>query len=216
MALPASPFPVTYIADLLRVPRRSFRLDVQQELSGLGSGDVLAAQLAPTRWIADVQTKPMRPPEARVVQSRIEALDGSLNEFFLYDPWKCVPASDPRGAILGASSVTIHTVGSNNKSLRLGGLPAGYVLTEGDHLHFDYGSSPVRRALHRVAETVTAGTGGLSPLFEVRPHLRPGATTGLAVSLLKPAAKMILVPGSLSVQGDGGMTVIAFQAVQRP
>lgn len=210
------PAPVSYIADLLRVPRRTFRLDVQQELSGIGNGDVLAAELAPTRWIADIQTKPMRPADARVLQARLEALDGSINAFYLYDPWKCVPAADPGGVILGASAVTINTIGVDNKSLSLTGLPAGYMITESDQLHFDYGSNPTRRALHRAQETVTANGLGVSPNFEVRPHFQPGATGGLAVTLIKAAAKMVLVPGSLSVQGDGGRTVISFQAVQRP
>lgn len=210
------PAPAAYIADLLRVPSRSFRLDPQQEYSGLGSGEVLAAELAPTRWMADIKTVPMDRASARVLQARLEALDGAINSFFLYDPWKCVPAADPGGALLGSSSVTINTVGVNNKSMSLAGLPAGYVLTEGDHLAFDYGSNPVRRALHRVQETVAANGSGVTPSFEVRPHFRPGVTTSLAVTLIKPAAKMALVPGSLSVQGESGRTVISFQAMQRP
>lgn len=210
------PAPVSYIADLLRVPRRTFRLEVQQELSGIGNGDILAAQLAPTRWIADIQTVPMQRSAARILQSRLEALDGSIHSFYLYDPWKCVPAADPGGAILGASTPAIRTIGSDNKSFSLKGLPIGYVISEGDHIAFDYGSNPTRRALHRVMETQVATAGGNTVLFEVRPHLRPGIAIDLPVTLIKPAAKMVLVPGSLSVQGDGGMTTISFQAVQRP
>src|SRR5690554_1374682 len=128
MALPEPPYPVSFIADLLRVPQRSFRLEVRQEHSTLGSGEILVADLAPARWVADIQTVPMRGQQARTLQSRLEALDGSINAFYLYDPWKCVPASDPRGDILGSSSVEIGTLGSNNKSLTLSGLPSGYVI----------------------------------------------------------------------------------------
>ena len=49
---------------------------------------------------------------------------------------------------------------SDNKSLKLGGLPAGYSLRRGDMLHFDYGSSPTRRALHRIVEDATANGPG--------------------------------------------------------
>jgi hypothetical protein len=210
------PAPVTYIADLLRVPSRSFRLDPQQEYSGLGGGEVLAAELAPTRWTADIKTVPMDRASARVLQSRLEALDGSIRSFYLYDPWKCVPAADPGGVILGASTPAIRTIGSDNKSFSLKGLPVGYVISEGDHIAFDYGSNPTRRALHRVMETQVATAGGNTVLFEVRPHLRPGIAIDLPVTLIKPAAKMVLVPGSLSVQGESGRTVISFQAMQRP
>lgn len=208
------PAPTSYIADLLRVPRRVLRLEEQQEYSGLGTGELLAADLAPQRWVGDIQTVPMVQSEANRLQARIEALDGSINAFYLYDPWKCIPMADPGGVILGASAVTINAIGVNNKSLRLAGLPAGYVLTEGDMLAFDYGSNPTRRALHRISETVTTAGTGITPLFEVRPHLRPGAVVGLAVILKKPAAKMIMVPRSLSLDANAGRTSISFQAIQ--
>src|SRR5690606_29871631 len=136
--------------------------------------------------------------------------------FYLYSPMNCYPAADPGGVILDASEVTIHTIGSNNRSLRLEGLPAGYVLTAGDALAFDYGASPVRRAWHRLAETVTASGSGLTPLFDLSTHLRPGATTGLAVTLKKPAAKMFRMPGPLSVTHTHTDAIISFQAAQRP
>lgn len=209
------PAPITYIADLLRVPSRSFTLMTQQEVSGLGSGQILVADLAPALWVADIETKPMRRPEAHELLARLDTLDGALNSFYLYDPWKCAPTSDPRGELLGSSAVKIYALDINNKEMRLYGLPAGYVLTAGDYLAFDYGSNPIRRALHRIVNTVTADGSGITPAFEVRPHIRPGAATDIAVALVKAAAKMFLEPGSLSVSGQGGMTVISFRAIQR-
>lgn len=208
------PAPTSYIADLLRVPQRSFRLQEQQEYSGLGSGEILAADLAPQRWTANITTKPMNRLDANRLQARLETLDGSVNAFYLYDPWKCVPAADPGGELLGASAVTIASIGSNRKSMTLSGLPAGYVLTEGDMLAYDYGTNPVRRALHRISETAIANGSGVTPLFEVRPHIRTGAQVGATVALIKPSAKMVLVPGSLSIDGSGGFTSISFQAIQ--
>ena len=72
-------------------------------------------------------------------------------------PWRSTPSSD-------------------NKALQLAGLPAGYTLRRGDMLHFDYGPSPTRRALHRVVEDATAGPGGTTGFFEVRPFLKAGTT----------------------------------------
>lgn len=189
----------------------------QQEYSGLGSGETLIADLGPRLWKADVAFSTMSDDDAAALQADIETLDGGINEFYLYDPRKKFPRADPNGAILGSSNVQIAALGGNNKSLSVSGLPAGYVLSKGDLFHFDYGTSPVRRALHRIVEDVVANGVGLTPSFEVRPHFRTGVQTGLAVKLVKPAAKMKLVPGSFD-PGMGsvglGTSGIAFQAMQ--
>lgn len=208
------PAPTTYIADLLRVPKRTFTLAQQQEFSGLGSGQILAAELAPALWTADIETKPMPRPLANQLQARLDTLDGTLNAFYLYDPWKCAPSADPGGTILGSSTPSIHTLDANNKAMRVMGLPAAYVLTEGDYIAFDYASG-TKRAFHRIVETATADGSGLTPLFEVRPHIRSGATTSTAVTMIKPAALMVMMPGSLNISAQAGLTVFSFTAIQR-
>lgn len=210
------PLSLNDFAEKLRIVSAPFVLEEQQQLSGLGSGDVLAAQLAPARWTAQVTLAPERHIRARELQALIESLTGPIHSFYLHCPTNCFPASDPGGAILGSSTVTIHTIGATNKSLRLGGLPAGYTIAAGDALAFDYGSNPTRRAWHRAAETVAADALGVTPLFNLSHHLRPGAATGLTVILKKPAAKMFIMPGSLNVQHTGRSSIISFQAVQRP
>lgn len=205
------------LADTLRIMSVRWILQEQQEYSGLGSGEFLVADLGPRLWKADVAFATMADADAAEVQADFETLDGGMSEFYLYDPRKRYPRADPDGSILGASSVQIATLGSNNKSLTVSGLPAGYVLSKGDFFHFDYGTSPVRRALHRIVETVTANGAGVSPVFEVRPHFRAGVQTGLAVKLKKPAAKMRLIPGSFDpgMGNLGGITSgMAFQAMQ--
>lgn len=215
MAAVTFPAPVTYIADLLRVPRRTFTLMMQQEVSGLGSGQIIAADIAPPLWVAEIETKPMSRPDANLLLARLDTLEGSLNSFYLYDPWKCAPFADPGGVKLGGSTPKIYALEANNKEMRLYGLPAGYILTAGDYLAFDYGSNPARRALHRVTSTVTADNSGITPMFEVRPHIRSGAQTDINVTLVKAAAKMIIEPGSLRVAAQSGLTVISFRAIQR-
>lgn len=187
--------------DTLKVRSAPFVLIEQQEYSGLGTGEGLAHDLGPRLWQAQVESAPMALAEAQALLARIEALDGSINAFYAYNPSKAYPDADPSGSILGASTPTIHTIASNRKEMRLTGLPAGYVLTAGDMLAVDYGS-PSRRALIRIVTGATASGGGLTPLFEVRPHLRPGIVTTLPVSLVKPAMKAKIVPGSLSTAHD--------------
>jgi hypothetical protein len=187
--------------DTLKVRSAPFLLVDQQEYSGLGTGEGLAHDLGPRLWEASVQSAPMPLAEAQAMLARIDALDGAINAFYAYNPAKAYPAADPDGTILAASTPTVHTIATNRKEMRVTGLPAGYVLTAGDMLAVDYGS-PSRRALVRLVTGATASGAGLTPLFEVRPHLKAGITTTLAVTLIKPAMKAKIVPGSLSTAHD--------------
>lgn len=231
------PLPVEAFADLMRIASVKWQLQRFDELSGLGSGDVLAAQLSAPKWTGDVALGPMYHAQAAQVQALVESLDGPMRSFMLYAPQLPYPQSDPAGEVLGSgpslsldflsnvalvrsltSDATIDGVGSDNKSMRLRGLPPGYVLTVGDFLAFDYGVNPVRRAFHRIMETVTVGTAGHTTMFEVRPHFRPGVAAGLPVVLRKPAAKVFLVPGSFDPGTASGVITsgMSFQVMQRP
>lgn len=210
------PLSLAQFADQLTITEVKWRLQEQQELSGLGSGEILAANLGPSQWTGEVRLAVGYHDDVAEIQALIETLDGSINPFFLYDPRKMYPRDDPGGVKLGASVPRIYMVGANNKSLALKGLPNGYVLSRGDFLSFEYGTNPVRRAFHRISETVTAGANGITAEFEVRPHLRPAAVMDLVVTLVKPAAKVIIVPNTFD-PGTGRAAVtdgMSFQVIQ--
>ncbi|PYE89574.1 hypothetical protein [Phyllobacterium leguminum] len=209
------PLSIAALADKLPIESVDWKLMEQQELSGLGSGEVLAADLGPRLWEAQAQLGQTYNDDAAELQALFETLDGAINPFYLYDPRKPFPRSDPTGAILGATKPKISSIGSNMKSMSLEALPDGYVLSVGDYLAFDYGTNPVRRALHRICEAATANSSGVTPVFEVRPHVRPGATVGTEVMLKKPSAKVILIPKSFSAPSAGALTsTISFQVRQ--
>lgn len=101
----------------------------------------------------------------------------------------------------------IAEIGADNKSLRLQGLPPEFILSRGDYLSFDYG---VSRALHQVTETAKA-----SNLFQVRPHIRPGAQVGTSVTLIAPTCSFRLTPQSITTTiRSGAFTVVSFSAFQ--
>lgn len=214
MAIP-DPLTPELFADVIPITGVSWQLSVQQEFSGLGSGQIIAASLAPSLWRATVTLAPMYHADAADVQALIESLDGSMRSFYLHAPQKPYPRADPKGAIFGASTPTIHTLGVDNKSMRITGVPSTYVLSRGDFLAFNYGS-PSRRAFHRIMETVTA-VAGLTPSLEVRPHIRPGVVTGASVILIKPAPRMIMVPGSFNPGNARGVITdgMSFEAIQK-
>lgn len=98
--------------------------------------------------------------------------------------------------MLGGATVTLNAVHPNRREIRLAGLPAGYALRRSDALAFSYGTNPVRFARHRIVAPAVAAANGLTPFLEVVPNLRPGFAPGTAVSLLAPACKAVLLPGS--------------------
>ncbi|MDJ1632243.1 hypothetical protein [Rhizobium rhizogenes] len=211
------PLSLANFADKLKITSVKWQLQRRDEVSGLGSGLTLTAQLSPPLWTGSVTLAPMYHGEADRIQSLIESLDGSMNDFYLYSPRRAYPQADPTGSILGAAVPTIAALGSNNKSMQIHGLPNGYTLTAGDFVAFDYGTSPVRRALHRFVETGSADGTGTTPVLEVRPHIRPGATVGAAVTLIKPAARCFIVPDTFD-PGDTQAVIagsMAFQVMQR-
>lgn len=208
------PLSINAFANRLHVAAVSWRLRDQQQYSSLGTGEILAVDLGPRLWEADVNCAPIRNADGMQIQALIESLDGAMNSFYLYNPVTMFPQYDPDGSILGATVPQINSVGGNNKSISLKLLPASYRVTQGDMIAFNYSSSPTRRALHRIVETVTANGSGVTSAFEIRPHLRPGLAVSTIVDLIRPAAKVLMVPGSLSVESGLVTTQISFQVIQ--
>ena len=205
------PLALAAFADKLRTPSVKFKLQDNDEVSGLGSGQIITHDLAPKLWTGELSTVPMRTNEARELEALVNIV--KRGSFYLYDPRKAVPAKDPYGSLLGGSVVQINSL-PNAYSMSLKGLPAGYVLLAGDYLSFDYGS-PTRRAFHEVAETVTANGSGVTPVFEVGPFIRPGAAVDAIVTLRKPSMRAIIVPGSFDASFSVPFTTINFSVIQK-
>jgi len=191
-------FPLAFgsFANQLRKMSVKWDLDLNQELSGLGGGQIVAADLAPAFWTADVGLINMSNDEWRQIQAIFLALDGSINDFYLYDPRCAYPAYDPDGSKLGSSTVTISNVDSA-KQVDLAGFPNNYVLTPGDMFCFDYGAGNAYRALHMVVQGGNAGVGGNINNVEIRPYLDdPTVSTPKTIDLIKPSCRMKIIPGS--------------------
>lgn len=189
------PYALATFADVIRMSSVKVRLVADQQISGMGGGKIIVADMSPKYYEFDVTLINMENALARRVQALVEALDESMNDFYLYDPRAMYPLSDPTGSILGAAAVKINSLNVNNKELTLNALTSTYVLSVGDFLHFDFGS-PAHRAFHRIVGGGGAATGGVSPSLEVRPFIQPGAVVGASVTLIKPSARVKMIPGS--------------------
>jgi hypothetical protein len=211
------PLDLSALSDKLRVVSVTWDVQRFDEHTGTGSGHDIQAELAKPKWTAEIALGDYYEADLKQLAAIVRKLQGSQNAFYLCDPQSLYPQYDPTGAILGASSVQIHTVGTDGQSLRLKGLPSAYKLTLGDKGQVNFGSSPARTYFFEVSESVTA-VGGVTPSFEVFPHVPTGLAANQSVVLTKPACKMIMLPGSFrpGATGEGHFTRdVGFKAIER-
>lgn len=166
------------------------------EISETGSGEILTADVGTALWSGQLDMGTMTHAEAQDVAPLLNLLRRAGSSFLVSDPTRPWPRLDPNGDFLAAATPKIRAVGASMRELSVEGLPAGYPLSRGDLLSFQYGTSPVRHALHELVGSAIADSAGQTGLIEVNPPLRPGAVVGLSLQLLWPRCQARLVPGS--------------------
>lgn len=182
----------------LPVSRITFNLPEAVEVSRTAGGDIATASLGTRLWQGEVVLGRLPRAEAQEAEALIDLARGSEASFMVTPLHRPGPQRDPRGTLLGLYAPKIRYLPIDARTMSLWGLPPGYVLKRGDYLAFSYRSSPTRFALHRIQDaTVTANASGIAELFEVRPHIRPGAVVNAAVTLIEAACKAVIIPDSV-------------------
>ena len=203
-------FPATFPDTIFQ--EQTFKLHLSQEMAKNARGQVFVKDFGSGLWLAEVKTKPLRNDYAMEVEAKLNSLDGGINTFMFGDLRRKFPKEYPLG--YDDTNVAVYALNVNNKALRLDGLASGPVLTVGDEISFTYGPSSAR-AYHQVMETVTADGSGITPEFEVRPHLRAGIAINDAVKMINPRAEMMIEPQSLQSQMQGQLhTVLSWRGIQ--
>jgi hypothetical protein len=174
----------------------TFALSEAYSVTETGGGEILTASYGPRLWEGQVAVHANTYLNMDALVAKVELLRQPGASFNVHQSHRRGPQADQLGIGLLGSSPTITAVAANNRDITIAGLPAGYVLTEGDMLSFSYLSSPTRYALHRVVETKTATGGGAISAIEVVPPIRPGATFPRALTFERPFCKAVIVPGS--------------------
>jgi hypothetical protein len=212
------PYSVSFLADRLKIASLVWDVQRNDELSGSGDSRIWQAELADPLWSATVNLAAGYNNNMKQIAALIRKLHGAQESFFLYDPMSRYPQADPDGSLLGASVVRIDSVGAGGRTISLNGLPAGYVLTLADKMQIAYATSPVRYAFLEVSDqTVVASGGGVTSAFEVFPNAPVGVAVNDVVTLIKPACRMIIMPGSHN-PGTGSPLITtdgAFKAIQK-
>lgn len=212
-------FPRT-LPDAFKVVGLSFPPAPMIEVTPLRSGRQISHNLGPTLWRPKYDSADLNPARAGEVRALYDTLL-SEREFYGFDHSRAYPLAYRRthwtGLTVGGSPFTgvadLSAVAGSNVEVTLINLPIGFVLSHGDYIAFDYSTS--LRALHRVSAPATANGSGQMTV-EVRPPIRPGWSAGADVSLYRPAARMIILPGTYSEKVDlvTRLTSISFEAIQ--
>ncbi|MBP0439430.1 hypothetical protein [Tianweitania sediminis] len=185
--------PLSYLNDRLKVSSVSWDIQRNDEFSGVGEGRFWQAELATPLWVGTIQLATEHFHLVKQNAALIRSLHGAQEPFLLCDPQSVYPQADPTGAVLGARSVSVNSVGSDRQSLSLKGLAPNYRLTIGDKIQVTFGD---RYAFLECTATVQASSGGTTPSFAVFPHVPVGVVANSAVALIKPACRVVIYPES--------------------
>lgn len=210
------PLPASTFFGTLPITSFTFDLGEALEMNETGNGEILTADIGQRLWRIDCACPGLQYTEIERVKAKLDVLRYAGRSLIISAMPMKAPQNDPTGAILGLSAPVLNMVAGNNRELRIGGLPAGYVLDCGDVLSFQYGSNPVRYAYHRIIVGGAANGAGLSPLLEVAPFIQPGYSLGAAVKLIKAELKAVYVPGSFNAgsSAQGWTNGVKFSFVQ--
>ena len=185
------PLSLSDFFDDLPVANVTFKADDNRSFTETGGGELITAARGARLWGGQITLDIDSHAKIAAVEAKMSLLEQAGASFMIYDLRKPYPTSDPLGASISGASPRISALNVNNREVDLSGLPSGYVISPGDMIAWEYGSSPTRYALHRV---VTGGTasGGLLASVELTPFLRPGTAVNTPVSLIRPACKAVI------------------------
>ncbi|MGV8831260.1 MAG: hypothetical protein ACOH2N_04720 [Devosia sp.] len=192
MTLPET-LPASSFANLLKIEDVQFIQTFQQQRSATGGGETRYADRAPALYKVDLTTIHMLNAEAEGIMSLINSRAGGLKAVLLYNYRLPFPASDPDGAIIGATVPTINVI-TDRLHVSFSGFPPGYVIPLGTYFGIVFDD------LYYLGQFVEARTAnpvtGAVAATEIWPPL-PASITGTPdVIIAKPCAKFRIVPGS--------------------
>lgn len=190
----------------------AFNLVSRQEFSRKTGGGILAKDFGRAVWSASFVSPMLDYDDAIDLETILQSLDGAIQLFTAHDTRRPFPKAYSDG-IFGDTGV-INSINGNNKAMTISALDANFILTRGDKLSYTYGPDNIL-ALHTVQESVTANGSGLTPEFEVRPHIPDEAVTTTAVIFKKPECFMVTVPGSVTFQPSAStLGKVVFKGIQ--
>lgn len=188
-----------------------FKLMSRGEFSRQEGGRLISVSRHPAVWLATFTSTALSYDDAVDLEALLSTLDGSVHAFEAHDTRRPYPKNYPTGSF--SDTGIINSINVNNKAMTISGLPANFVITRGDKLSFAHVAGGL--SLHYAVESVTADGAGLTPEFEVRPHIPSSTTTSTPVVFKKPPCYMLVIPDTVEYsEGASTLGVVTFEAVQ--
>lgn len=192
----------------------SFELKWRQEMSTQANGRTIVKDMGSPLWRLAAQSKLLKPNGLDHWRARLDAMESGLKTFKGYSLSRTYPIAHPNrswptGGAFDGVSASLNAINVNRKAIRIGDLPSGFQFSVGDFVS-------IGTDLHRVMEAATAAGTGITPEFEVRPHIWPGVVVeDDPVSVHRPSCLMAIVPGSITTDaGLNGWGSVSFEAIE--
>lgn len=208
-------FPVSNIFTDHTIKTQLFKLRSRQEFSQTQGGRLIAKDFSRAIWTANYQSVTLNYADAVDLEALLHAMDGTVNTFLATDTRRPYPRDHSDGSFNDTGQ--INSINGNNKALTISGLDANFSLSRGDLFHFTYtDNSETIYSLHEVSESVVADGAGLTPEFEVRPHLPSQAAATDPVVFKIPKCLMVLEPDSVTyTEGASTLGTVGFNGIQK-
>lgn len=210
------PLPLADFWDrLLIAPGSQWVLSDNISSSRTDGGKTLRASRGVRLWSPIIRLGLMPNRAAQSLKMRLEKMSRDDATFLAYDKLASFPAADPEGLIRSGGIVTVTGVPASPLEIRIGGLPAHYVLTAGDMIGVLTGTG-ARSLFGVVDDIVTANGTGDTGVFNIEPARLAGVSSGDVVTVIKPTAVFQLVPGSYD-RGTPGVvntTGVSFSMIE--
>lgn len=209
--------------------RFTARIELQRsDRMGLtrGRGPIAIARATPL-WTATLIAGTEQMTGARLGRWRalVDTLEGGVNTINVWDTTIPKPIAYP-GA-LPATRVTDANVPSllssfdgrgsifsvtTTTTITLGCLPAGYVVSPGDAMSFEFASN-TRVAYHRITVGGTANANGRAAVT-ITPALRAGYANNMIIQLLKPTCRMRRANSDVPWSTEAPVMSLSMQLIQ--
>lgn len=195
MSDPVFPLSLAEFFDAEIIREAAFDLGEAMTSSETGGGELVLSQRGVRLWGGSILMPTLKARRQAPQRALLNALRAPGATFLIADIAMRFPAADPQGMILGGVSPMVAARGSTWTQMSIGGLPAGYQISAGDHLSVIFGGAAARRAYFEVVRGASVVAGVAGPISVV-PPIPDGVQVGNAVQLLSPALKAKVVPKS--------------------
>lgn len=206
------PYAQDFLQDLLDISELTFDLQRFDEEAGTGDGRFWATEMARPLWVAELSLIRIEWEDARRINARVRALQGSAKELLFTDP-TYQPAFDPGAA------VTVSAINATRDTIALSGLPAFHSMRDGDQISIAWGAGNTRRYLAEISGEYEANGSGVMSGISVYPFLPLGITNGAAVEARAPQCKMFVAKDGFQPYGFTSAnlsTTATLKLMQRP